>query len=332
MSGDDLLTGQDDDSTPETQTIHHQCVIPREKSGMRLDQVAAELFPDYSRARLQQWIKDGALTVDGKTVKPKVRLTGNEKLELIFEEQPRGEWTAEDVPLDIVYCDDSILVVNKPVGLVVHPAAGNYTGTLLNGLLFHFPDQIKLARAGIVHRLDKDTSGLMVVARTEKAQNALVQQLQARTVSRQYQALVLGHLTSSGVVDAAIGRHPTQRTKMAVVPSGKQAVTHYQPIEHFGDFTLVNLKLETGRTHQIRVHMAHLGYPLIGDQTYGRKFPPILLRDDLRLQALADFPRQALHAWRLGLEHPETGEHCSWTVPMVDDIQNLLDLLYGLAE
>jgi len=327
MSGDDLFNGQDDDTPPGQQSIHHLLQIPGSKAGMRLDQVAAELFPDYSRARIQQWIKDGALTLDGQTVKPKLRISGLEQLELSFIEQPRGDWVAEDVPLDVVYSDEQILVVNKPVGLVVHPAAGNTHGTLLNGLLYHYPAQQNLARAGIVHRLDKDTSGLMVVARTEKAQNALVQQLQARTVSRQYRALVLGRVTEPGRIDAPIGRHPSQRTKMAVVPSGKHAVTHYQPVERFADFSLVNVKLETGRTHQIRVHMSHLGYPLVGDQTYGRKLPPIILRADSRLQTLADFPRQALHAWKLGLKHPETGEQCSWEVPMVQDIEQLLVIL-----
>lgn len=333
MSAEDLFTEDDVSTVSATPSqIDIQTRIPREKSGTRLDQTVAEMFPEYSRSRLQQWIKAGSLKLDDKIVKPNVKLVGNEMIRLTYTELPRGEWLAEPIPLDIVYEDDELLVINKPVGLVVHPAAGNYTGTLLNGLLHHNCEQAHLARAGIVHRLDKDTSGLMVVAKTELAQNRLVQQLQARTVSRQYRAIVQGDVNREGIVDQPIGRHPTHRTKMAVTAKGKDARTHYSPLSRFGDFTLLNLKLETGRTHQIRVHMAHLGYPLVGDQTYGGKLPAKLVRSYPMLQSLVEFPRQALHAWRLGLEHPATGEACAWEVELPEDMRVLVNVLKEISD
>lgn len=296
--------------------------------GMRLDAVAATLFPDYSRGQLQSWIKAGELTVNGVGKKPNTKLTGGELLELNAQLQDVNDWQAEDIAIDVVFEDDHILVVNKPAGMVVHPAAGNYTGTLLNGLLFHYPDAKHIPRAGIVHRLDKDTTGLMVVAKTLQAQNHLVQQLQSRTVSRRYSAVVTGTLLSGGTVDAPIGRDTKHRTKMAVLDSesdhGKEAITHYDVEKRFKHFTWVNLKLETGRTHQIRVHMAHIGLGLVGDPAYrGRGLKTSELHPEL-LECVQGFGRQALHARALGLIHPVTLEPCAWEVPLPADFEHLV--------
>jgi len=307
--------------------IQLETQIPSHYAGQRLDQAAAVLFPQFSRARLQQWIKSGALTMDGRHVKPNYKLAGSEHLKVRAEIEPRGEWLAEPLTLNIVFEDDAIIVVNKPAGLVVHPAPGHYTGTLLNGLLHHHKRLANLPRAGIVHRLDKETTGLMVVAKTDEAQHQLVTQLQARTVKRQYLALVQGAFTGAGTVDEPIGRHPSQRVKMAVLKrGGKEAKTSYQPLEKYVDaISLVQLRLETGRTHQIRVHMAHIGHPLIGDPVYGCRLPAKLLRENPQLQVLANFPRQALHAAQLGLKHPHSGEFCEWEVPVPEDFAALLD-------
>ncbi|WGL18180.1 23S rRNA pseudouridine(1911/1915/1917) synthase RluD [Microbulbifer bruguierae] len=302
--------------------------VPASHAGQRFDQIAADLIPDYSRARLQAWIKGGQLTVDGHTAKPKDKLFGGEQLCLRAELEPQGEWLAQEMALDIVYEDDSLLVINKPAGLVVHPAAGNPDGTLLNGLLAHCPGQQNIPRAGIVHRLDKDTSGLMVVAKTLQAQADLVDQLKARTVSRQYDAIVQGMLSGGGTVDAPMGRHRTHRLKMAVVPvGGKEAITHYRLQERFRGHTLVRCQLETGRTHQIRVHMAHIRHPLVGDPLYGGrgKLPPGASPE--LIQTLQQFPRQALHAAELALIHPATGEPMHWSAPMPEDMLQLIQLL-----
>ena len=313
------------DAAAASEHIEQQQQVPMERSGVRFDQVAAELFPDYSRSRLQAWIKEGALTVDGETRKAKEKLLGGEILKLSARLEVQGRWQPEAIPLDIVYEDDHILVLNKPADFVVHPAAGNHTGTLLNALLHHCPDLDKLPRAGIVHRLDKDTTGLMVVAKTLPAQTDLVAQLQERSVSREYEAIVQGVMTGGGMVEAPIGRHPRQRTKMAVVNfGGKEAVTHYRVIERFADHTHVRLKLETGRTHQIRVHMAHIKYPLIGDPLYAGRFKiPKGISEELVTQ-LRGFSRQALHAAQLGLIHPATDEYMEWSVPLPADMQALL--------
>lgn len=307
--------------------IHQQAQVPSESGGSRLDQVAAELFPDFSRSRLQTWIKSGALTVDGAVCKPKDKLLGGEQLVLEAELEEQGEWEAEDIALDIRYEDEAILVVNKPAGLVVHPAAGNYTGTLLNALLHHCPDLIQIPRAGIVHRLDKDTTGLMVVAKTLKAQRYLVSQMQKRAVTREYEAVVQGHMTGGGVVDAPIGRHPRSRMKMAVVTGGKDAVTHYRVLKRFQHYTHVRLKLETGRTHQIRVHMAHIGYPLIGDSTYAGRFRIPRGCAPEMIDMLRSFPRQALHAAKLGLNHPTSREYMEWQAERPQDLNILLERL-----
>ncbi len=311
-------------------SIHLQGMVPAELGGERCDAIASHLFPDYSRSRLQGWLKDGRLTVDGEPCKPKTKLLPGQLLVLEAELEPQGEWLPEDIPLDIVYEDHEILVVNKPAGMVVHPGAGNWSGTLLNGLLHHYPDIDKVPRAGIVHRLDKDTTGLMVVAKTLQAQTDLVMQLQDRTVSREYAAVVTGTFTGGGTVDAPIGRHPQQRTKMAVLRptanGAKEAITHYWIEQRFPQHTLVRVKLETGRTHQIRVHMTHLGHSLVGDGTYSRFKIPKGASPEL-VEALRSFPRQALHARKLGLEHPGTGDYMEWEVPLPEDIQALINAL-----
>ncbi|WP_150303112.1 23S rRNA pseudouridine(1911/1915/1917) synthase RluD [Pseudomonas saliphila] len=298
-----------------------------ENGGQRLDQVAAQLFSDYSRSRLQSWIKDGSLTVDGRTLRPRDTLYGGEKLELEAELEDQGDWKAEAIDLEIVYEDDSILVINKPAGLVVHPAAGHQDGTLLNALLHHAPELSKVPRAGIVHRLDKDTTGLMVVAKTIEAQTDLVLQLQARSVTREYECVVVGVMTSGGKVDEPIARHGTNRQKMAVMAGGKQAVSHYRVISRFRAHTHVKVKLETGRTHQIRVHMSYVRFPLIGDQTYGGRLriPPGATPELINM--LREFPRQALHARRLELVHPDDGRTMRWEAPLPQDMVDLLALL-----
>lgn len=310
------------------ESIHLQAEVTEELSGKRLDQVAAKLFADYSRARLQLWIKSGELTVDGVQRKTRDKLVTGELLSLTAEVEDEERWQPEDIALDVVYEDAAILVLNKPAGLVVHPAAGHASGTLLNALLSYCPDLASVPRAGIVHRLDKDTSGLMVVAKTLSAQNHLVNQLQARTVSREYEAVVFGAMTGGGTVTADIGRHPQQRKKMAVVKlGGKEAITHYRIIERFAHHSHIRCMLETGRTHQIRVHMAHIKHALIGDPLYaGRPRIPKGASEEL-ITALRGFGRQALHARRLSLQHPETQEVSGWEVPLPEDLVKLLAIL-----
>ena len=301
--------------------------VSPESGGQRLDQVAAQLFPDFSRSRLQGWIKDGSLLVDGERKRTRDSVYGGEELTLDAEREVQGEWQPEAIELDILYEDSALLVINKPAGLVVHPAAGHQDGTLLNALLHHCPELAKVPRAGIVHRLDKDTTGLMVVAKTIESQTDLVAQLQARTVSREYECVVTGVMTAGGKVDQPIARHGTQRQKMAVVAGGKQAISHYRVINRFRAHTHVKVKLETGRTHQIRVHMSYIHFPLVGDPVYGGRLriPPGASPE--LIKELREFPRQALHARRLELEHPTDGRHMSWQVPLPQDMQHLLALL-----
>lgn len=311
-----------------TDPIKLEAVVPHESAGSRLDQVAAELFASFSRSRLQQWIKSGDLLVDGKNYRPKDKLLGGEHLSINVVPEAEGTWEPESISLDITYEDDHILVINKPAGLVVHPAAGNYTGTLLNGLLHHVAANESIPRAGIVHRLDKETTGLMVVAKSLEAHNALIQQLQARSVHREYQAITQGVMTGGGTVDEPMGRHPQARTKMAVVNhGGKDAITHYRVIERFPNHTHIRVKLETGRTHQIRVHMAHIGYSLVGDMVYGGRLKlPKGATAELH-DMLRNFKRQALHAGKLGLVHPESEEYMEWQVPPPEDFNLLLEML-----
>jgi len=313
MSSDNRITG------------HY--TIPPELSDRRLDQAAAELMPEHSRSRLQSWIKSGALTVNGEARKPRDKVMMDDVLELDAEPEVQVTWEAEPITLDIVYEDEHLLVINKPAGLVVHPAAGHADGTLVNALLNYAPEVENLPRAGIVHRLDKDTSGIMVVARSLIAHTSLVSQLQERTMGREYEAVVVGSLTGGATVDAPIGRHPQDRKRMAVVSSGKPAVTHYRLIERFAAHTHVRCKLESGRTHQIRVHMTHVRHPLVGDPVYGGRLRlPKGTTEELR-DVLAAFHRQALHARQLTLEHPETGEILSWEVPLPEDMVHLIETL-----
>ncbi|MET4026530.1 23S rRNA pseudouridine1911/1915/1917 synthase [Marinobacter sp. MBR-99] len=302
-------------------------IVPPQLSDKRLDQAASELMPEHSRSRLQSWIKSGALTVNGAVRKPRDKVMLDDVLDLDAEPEVQVTWEAEPISLDIVYEDEHLLVINKPAGLVVHPAAGHADGTLVNALLNHAPEVENLPRAGIVHRLDKDTSGIMVVARSLIAHTSLVDQLQTRTMGREYEAVVVGSLTGGATVDAPIGRHPQDRKRMAVVSSGKPAVTHYRLLERFAAHTHIQCKLESGRTHQIRVHMTHVRHPLVGDPAYGGRLRlPKGTTEELR-QALAAFSRQALHARRLTLEHPETGETLSWEVPLPDDMVQLIEAL-----
>jgi 23S rRNA pseudouridine1911/1915/1917 synthase len=303
--------------------------IPESAAGRRLDQVLAELFPDYSRSRLQQWIRQGGVLVDGQPVAAKHRVAGGESVGIEARLDQETAVRSQNIPLDVVFADQHLLVINKPAGLVVHPAAGNPDGTLQNALLHYDPELAGLPRAGIVHRLDKDTSGLMVVARSLAAHKALVEQLQARTVHREYLALVQSVMTAGGTIEAPIGRHPRDRLRMAVVASGKPAITHYRVLERFAAHTLVQVRLETGRTHQIRVHMAYIRCPLVGDPLYaGRPKLPRAVPAALR-EAVRNFHRQALHAVRLELIHPATGEAVSWKADMPDDMKDLLDVLRG---
>ncbi len=302
--------------------------VPSTLRGYRLDQVAAKIFPDYSRARLQKWIREGQLCVDDRPGGVRDKLVGGEWLSLEATPTIEGEWQPQAFDLDIVYEDSTLLVVNKPAGLVVHPGAGNLDQTLLNGLLHHCPQLESIPRAGIVHRLDKDTTGLLVVAKTLPAHHSLVDQLKARSVSRRYEAVVCGEIKSNGVVDTLIGRHPTQRIRMAVTRAGgKSAITHYRVRSRYQGYSHLSVMLETGRTHQIRVHMAHLGHPLVGDPLYGQRMRlPTGVGDNLR-RVLQGFDRQALHAVRLGLVHPDSGHTMTWQAPLPEDMVNLVAAL-----
>jgi len=280
---------------------------------MRFDQALARLFPQHSRSRLSAWLKAGHVTLEGGASSPSHKVWGGEKVTLTPQADPRiTAFRAQAIPIDVVYEDDHLIVINKPPGLVVHPGSGNWDGTLLNALLQHAPLLERIPRAGIVHRLDKDTSGLLVVAKTLTAQTALVRQLQDHSVTREYVAVAHGFVTHQGSVDAPIGRHKTQRTRMAVVPRGKPAITHYEPVEHLLQATLLRCRLETGRTHQIRVHLASIGHPIVGDPVYGgnRKTPA--------------FPRQALHAEKLALTHPATGRRRRWSARVPADMRKLI--------
>lgn len=311
-----------------SETIRLEKNAPLSSRGMRLDQVASDIFSDFSRSRLQSWIKKGKLLVDGNLLRPKDKLQGGELLTIIALLESEGEWQPEPIELDVIFEDEHIIVLNKPAGLVVHPAAGNYTGTLLNGLLHKIPDNEKIPRAGIVHRLDKDTSGVMVAAKNLEAHYSLVKQLQSRSVTREYHAIAQGVMTGGGTVNKPLGRHPKVRTKMAVVShSGKDAITHFRIIKKFEHHTFIKVKLETGRTHQIRVHMSHIGYPLIGDPVYGGRLK-LPKGATLKLQkSLRDFNRQALHAAMLGLIHPVSNKYMEWCVSVPSDFSDLLNTL-----
>jgi 23S rRNA pseudouridine1911/1915/1917 synthase len=307
-------------------------MVPLVLRGKRLDQALAQLYPDYSRSRLQSWIKAGYITVNDQVASQRFILHGGEKIAINIDTEPVQKLhQKEPIPLDFIDMDNDIIIINKPPGLVVHPGAGNPQHTLLNALLYHFPELEQLPRAGIVQRLDKDTSGIMIVARSLRAHTNLVKQLQKRTITREYQSIVQGVITAGGTVDAPIGRHPVRRISMAVVDSGKQAITHYKVLKKFTAHSFIQVRLESGRTHQIRVHMAHLRHPVVGDPVYGGrpKFPR--LANPELMQALQQFPRQALHASRLKVMHPSKGVEMGWQAPLPADMNKLLKLLENNA-
>ena len=293
-------------------------------AGSRLDQAASTLFADYSRARLQKWIRSGELTVNGKTGKPTQKVMAGEVIDIDAEPELQTDILAQDLPIDLLYSDAELLIVNKPPELVVHPAPGNRDGTLQNALLHFDPGLAAVPRCGIVHRLDKDTSGVMVVARTLRAHASLVSQLQSRSMKRVYEAVVWGQIRRAGTVNEPIGRHPRDRKRMAVVNGGREAVTHFRVLQAFGGITHLEVSLETGRTHQIRVHMSHLGHPLVGDPQYGRKPRSVQGMPPFLVDALRAFPRQALHARRLQLIHPEEKRNLEFEAPIPPDFEQLL--------
>jgi 23S rRNA pseudouridine1911/1915/1917 synthase len=297
--------------------------VPVDAAGLRLDQVLARLLPEHSRNRLAQWVREERVTVDGCAASPRSKVWGGERLQVRPSTDPEVlAYTPEAIPLQIVHEDETLLVVDKPAGLVVHPGSGNWQGTLLNALLQHAPALAEIPRAGIVHRLDKETSGLLVVAKTLVAQTDLVRQLQARTVTREYAAIAHGRIARDGIVTAPIGRHPVHRTRMAVVASGKPAVTHYHVVEQYARATRLRCRLETGRTHQIRVHLASIGHPLLGDPVYGTRAG----------KAAAEFHRQALHAQKLALIHPATRQLVGWESALPADMRDLIETLSGTAD
>lgn len=309
------------------QRTQHTGQVPDELAGQRLDQALARMFPDYSRSRLKAWLLDGSVLVDGAPWRPRDRVQGGETVVVTVQATAAVRAEPEAMRLDVIYEDDDLLVINKPAGLVVHPGAGNARGTLLNGLLAHAPQLESLPRAGIVHRLDKDTSGLLLVAKSIPAHTALVRELAERSISRQYLAICNGVLTGGGRIDAAIGRHPVDRTRMAVRDNGRPAVTHYTVIARFRAHTYVNVVLETGRTHQIRVHFAWRGHPLLGDPVYGGRLALPAGASDALCAALRAFRRQALHAARLELSHPLAGQPLVFEVAPPADFLALLQTL-----
>ena len=301
--------------------------IPNRMTGERLDSSLSEMLPDYSRSKITTWIKSGDALIDGKSFKPKDKAIGAEIVCLTLNQKQNNDWSAEKIPLNVVYEDEDIIVINKQFGLVTHPGAGNWSGTLANALLYYDPVLSTLDRAGIVHRLDKNTSGLMVIARNEKSQKYLVEQLQRHSVDREYSAIVYGHMIAGGSVDEPIGRDPKDRVKQAVLMSGKDAITHYRAIDRFKSHTHVKAVLETGRTHQIRVHLSYVGHSLIGDPMYGGRVRfPKKASEELK-DALLNFKRQALHSKKLSLTHPISGESMSWKAPLPDDMTKLLEVL-----
>lgn len=304
-----------------------ELIVPEELNKNRLDQIIAKLCPQYSRSQLQKWIKSGNVLVNGKQIKAKIKLQEDDNIVISPEAQEQTAYEPEPIDLDIVYEDDDVIVINKSTGLVVHPAAGNWSGTLVNGLLAHDESLKNIPRAGIVHRLDKNTTGLMVVAKTLEAHKSLVDQLQERTVKREYLAIVHGQVISGTTLESFIGRHPVDRKRMAVTETGKYAITHYRIEEKMPNHTLLRVHLETGRTHQIRVHLGWKRIPIVGDPVYGgRPRVPKGITEEAKL-AIQGFKRQCLHATRLGFDHPATGEPVAWEVPVPDDMQRLLEQL-----
>jgi 23S rRNA pseudouridine1911/1915/1917 synthase len=310
-----------------SEQINLQTIIPEELNGKRLDQALVILFPKYSRERLKTWISSGECKVNGGMLRGKDKVKGGEQVIISAILPVETHWQAEDLPLNIIYEDAELLVLNKQNNLVVHPAAGNKSGTLVNALLNYCPSLETLPRAGVVHRLDKDTTGLMVVAKTLISHTSLVQQLQARTIKRYYVAIVCGVMTAGGTVDAPIARHPRDRLKMAVVNGGKAAITHYRVTEKFAAHSLLHVELETGRTHQIRVHMTHIGYPILGDKLYGKRAKLPKGASEELISRLQKFPRQALHAKELKFAHPITGELLEFSASIPEDVVDILAML-----
>ncbi|MCP0917002.1 23S rRNA pseudouridine(1911/1915/1917) synthase RluD [Acinetobacter indicus] len=324
---DDSEDADNHTSDPTATRLSLQFQLDESYLGQRIDQVAALIWSDFSREKLKQWLKDGHLLVNGNTVKPKYKCEGNELLSLNVELEAQTNSQPENIPLDIAYEDDDILVINKPVGMVVHPGAGNITGTLVNALLFHYPKSAELSRAGLVHRIDKDTSGLLVVAKNLEAQFDLSKQLANKSVYRIYDVVVYGNIIAGGTIDEPIKRHPVDRVKMTVLPGGKDAVTHYNVKERFQHFTRVQARLETGRTHQIRVHFSYIGHGLIGDPVYMPRVRVPAGASELLNETLRGFKRQALHAAKLGLVHPRTKQDMMFEAPWPEDFSQLVDVL-----
>ena len=311
----------------KSSAIQHVLKIPADAAGRRLDQTLAQLLPDYSRSRLKGWIESGEIRVDGEVRRPRDKVFGGEAVAVDARLEPEVAAEAQAMPLELVYKDKHVFVVNKPAGLVVHPGAGNPDRTLQNALLALDPSLVELPRAGIVHRLDKETSGLLIIARTLAAHTELVRMLEERAIHREYEAICKGVMTAGGTIDAPIDRHPVDRVKMAVRQGGRESVTHYRVIKRFRANTHVRVQLETGRTHQIRVHLTHAGYPLVGDRVYGGRLTmPKGATEELRV-ALREFPRQALHAAKLQLEHPVSGKPLECVAPLPDDMVQLLKVL-----
>ncbi len=307
--------------------IQHRLVLPEEASGQRLDQVLAKLLPDYSRVMIQNWLKTGEATLNNKKVKPKTLVSGGEILSIDTQLEAKTSWAAQALPLKIIFEDEAVIIVNKPIGLIVHPGNGNPDNTLVNALLHHDPSLESLPRAGLIHRLDKDTSGLVVIAKTLAAYHKLSRQLKARSLHREYQTIVSGTLISGGTIEAPIARHPIHRKHMAIVETGRPAITHYRIIEKFRAHTHLKVRLETGRTHQIRVHMAYIQHPIIGDATYGERLRLPKAASMALTNALQQFKHQALHADEIGFIHPLTGEERIWKIELPEDFQKLLACL-----
>ncbi|MGP4951556.1 RluA family pseudouridine synthase [Psychrobacter sp. T6-1] len=301
------------------------------QAGLRIDKLAALAFTDFSRAQLQGWVSDGSLLCNGSIQKPKYRVKAGDVIHLSTTLQQHSSDQPENIPIEVIFEDDEVLVINKPVGMVVHPGAGNQTGTLVNALLYHYPQQHHLPRAGLVHRIDKDTSGLLLIGKTKPAQMALMAQLKDKAVYRHYQCVVAGDQASlkrHQTIDAPIGRHRNQRTKMTVMTAGREAVTHLLDITALNDnYCLLDVGLETGRTHQIRVHLSHITYPIVGDRVYGGRRQLRAGLTEAQRTAISSFPRQALHAYRLGFVHPTTGEDVEVMAPIPEDMQALIALL-----
>ena len=309
------------------QTIKHHLIVSEDYAGWRIDQTLADLLPQYSRSRLKEWIDKGAITLNNRPCRPKHKLTGGEEIHICATFEQAAQTLPEDIPLSIIYEDNDILIINKPHGMVVHPATGHHSNTLVNALLYHDPKLAILPRAGVIHRLDKDTSGLLVIAKNPKTHTYLIKQLQQHKITREYEAIISGVLTGGGTINAPIGRHHKKRTHMAIRDIGKPAITHYRIIQKFRAHTHVKVILETGRTHQIRVHMASIHHSIIGDQTYGERLRIPKNASEQLISTLRCFKRQALHAKRLELTHPETRELISWSAILPFDMQNLLSSL-----